>query len=538
MSVERSKKTVQNGVEDVYLSMGDNVKEFLIGWTSAFTENFDDADINNRESLEKSLDLIRGLADSGVDYELYVIGNEGKVYASLNEKYVGIDLSKDEQTKFFLTDYNGNEECYMEPLRPSVVNAENKTKYVDCRMKNGQGFIRFGIPEERYITTMRGFLQSEAEYRRLGNTGHLMIVDSIGMIVDSYRGEHTEQKLSDGWPTYDIQAREEMEWEKATIFDEDVHVCVRSAGDCVIIGYIPQSEVSEAAWSSVISLLVNLLVMAALLILLLVVFFRKRMIEREAARIDEELAFAKQIQMSAMPKHLPKGEGFLVHADMRTAKEVGGDFYNAFMISGDTLVFLIADVSGKGIPAALFMMEAKAIIEEQVAQGLTPEEVFTNTNDTLCKKNEAGMFVTAWIGFLDVKTGKLTIANAGHNPFAYIHDNKVIFEERKHGLILGMMEDYSYTEEELQLSPGDIIYLYTDGVTEARGDSELYGEERMLRVLEETIAIKKETHSDTHALPNALCDAVNRDVDGFTSGDEQTDDITMVCVEYTGRVYD
>ena len=579
MSVERSKNMVQNGVEDVYQSMNDNLKDFLTGWTSSFADNFKDADINNRESLEKSMDMMQGLADSGTDYELYVIGNDGKVYASLREQYIGIDLSKDEQTKYFLTDYNGNEECYLEPLRSSVVNADSNTKYIDCRMENGQGFVRYGIPEENYLSLIRGFLNGEAEHRRLGNTGHLMIVDLTGMIVNSYRGEHTEQMLSDGWPAYDIQAREEMDWERTTIFDEDVRVCVRSAGDCVIIGYIPQSEVSEAAWSSVLFELINLLIMASLLILLMIIFFRKRvirtmrkvvgslgkitegdlseqvsvydsaelgtlsdginqtvdalkdMIAREAARIDEELAFAKQIQMSAMPKHLPEGKGFLVQAGMRTAKEVGGDFYNVFMTGDNTLVFLIADVSGKGIPAALFMMETKAIIEEQVAQGLTPGEVFTNTNKSLCMKNEAEMFVTAWIGFLDIKSGKLTMANAGHNPFVYIHGEDMIFEERKPGFILGMLDDFIYEEEEMQLSPGDVIYLYTDGVTEARGETGLYGEERMLEVLKNTF-IRQESD-----LPTALCDAVNRDVDTYTDGDEQTDDITMVCVQYTGNIH-
>ena len=539
-SVDRSEKTVKIGVDDVYTSMETQLHMYFGGLAWSYANRFQDIDRTDPDAWQNMMDTIREEdAAWDLNYEMYIIDDKGIILASFDREAVGKDVSGEKQVTDFRNheerlradekkDWKNEDYGFFEEPRPSLLNPEDTRVYIDYPLESGNGFLRLGVSAEKYNQAVQSSLYGEVTYRSLGNTGHMLVADRSGTVISSFMEEYNTKPLQEIWPDCDTQGTVDIEWEKAVLAGEDVRISVRVFEGCRVLGYMLQSEVSEAAWSSVLALLVNLLVMAALLILILVVFFRKRLIEQEAARIDEELAFAKRIQMSAMPKHLPEGEAFLVHADMRTAKEVGGDFYNVFM-TGETLVFLIADVSGKGIPAALFMMEAKAIIEEQVAQGLTPGEVFTNTNMSLCMKNEAEMFLTAWIGFLDIKSGKLTIANAGHNPFVYIHGEDVNLAERKSGLILGMMDDFIYEEEEMQLSPGDIIYLYTDGVTEARGESELYGEERMLEVL-------KNTHTrEGSDLPTALCGAVNRDVDEYTAGDEQTDDITMVCVQYTGH---
>ncbi len=195
----------------------------------------------------------------------------------------------------------------------------------------------------------------------------------------------------------------------------------------------------------------------------------KRYIDEAAARIDKELEFAKNIQSSALPSvfpAFPQRKDFDIHATMHTAKEVGGDFYDFYITDGNILNFLIADVSGKGIPAAMFMMRAKTQLKSLTESGLSMDEVFTRGNNGLCEGNDAGMFVTAWQGGLNLETGLVSFANAGHNPPLVKHkDGSFEYLKSRAGLVLAGMEGLKYKEQELNLSAGDIIFLYTDGVT-------------------------------------------------------------------------
>ena len=255
----------------------------------------------------------------------------------------------------------------------------------------------------------------------------------------------------------------------------------------------------------------------------------KRYIAEAAARIDKELEFAKAIQHSAIPMVFPPypahGE-FDIYATMDTAKEVGGDFYDFYFVGENKLGFLIADVSGKGIPAAMFMMTAKTLIKGYAESGKSVDEVFTIANAKLCESNEAGMFVTAWMGILDITTGLLEFANAGHNPPLVKHaDGRFEFLKSKSGFILAGMEGMKYRRNELVLSPGDEIYLYTDGVTEAtNAENALYGEERLANLLNTMHGLSGE----------ALCRAVKADIDAFAGDAPQSDDITMLYLKYNG----
>jgi len=255
----------------------------------------------------------------------------------------------------------------------------------------------------------------------------------------------------------------------------------------------------------------------------------KRYIADAAARIDAELAFAKAIQHSALPSVFPPYPGrkeFDIHATMFTAKEVGGDFYDFYFVDEDTLAFLIADVSGKGIPAAMFMMQSKTLLKSFAESGMPIEQVFTTANEKLCEGNEAGMFVTAWMGLLNVKTGHVTFANAGHNPpLLRQNGSEFIYHKTRAGFVLAGMEGVRYRKFELQLQPGDTIYLYTDGVTEAtNAEEKLYGEQRLLQQL-------NQHHGDS---AQTICDAVKTDVDTFVGEAEQFDDITMLCLTWHG----
>ena len=190
------------------------------------------------------------------------------------------------------------------------------------------------------------------------------------------------------------------------------------------------------------------------------------------------------------------------------------------------MAFLVADVSGKGIPAAMFMMTAKTLLKSCAESGMDVEQVFTVANEKLCEGNEAGMFVTAWMGLLNVKTGKITFANAGHNPpLVKQADGSFVYLKSRPGFVLAGMAGIRYRRNELQLAPGDTIFLYTDGITEAtNANNELYGEERLLAVLEKNAQSTSQT----------ICDEVKKDVDAFVEEAPQFDDITMLSIVYKG----
>ncbi len=253
----------------------------------------------------------------------------------------------------------------------------------------------------------------------------------------------------------------------------------------------------------------------------------KGYIEEAEHRHDAELALARQIQHSALPSVFPPYPDrvdFDLYASMCAAREVGGDFYDFFMLNNHTLVFLVADVSGKGVPAALFMMKAKTEIHSLMVSKMEVDEAFTEANRVLCEANESGMFVTAWLGKLDLSTGELAFANAGHNPPLLRRANgeyEYLRVERPNFFLAGM-EGIRYRRNLVALGPGDRLFLYTDGVTEACDkDEAMFGEKRLLDTLNGLG--EKET-------PKETCDAVISAVSAFADGAEQSDDITMLSV--------
>lgn len=258
---------------------------------------------------------------------------------------------------------------------------------------------------------------------------------------------------------------------------------------------------------------------------------------RAEAKREADLSIAKEIQSSALPTvfpPFPERKDFELYATMHTAKEVGGDFYDFYMLGDSTLGFLIADVSGKSIPGAMFMMTSKTVIKSLAESGQTPAEVFTIANEKLCEGNEAEMFVTAWLGYLDLKTGLVRIANAGHNPPVLIRDGNASYIKLKAGLVLAGMDGFPYKEQTFQLQKGDILYLYTDGVTEAMDkDDDQYGEDRLKKIL--SFGEHYPESDAENGITETICETVGEDIAVFTAGAEQSDDITMLCIKYLGE---
>lgn len=250
-------------------------------------------------------------------------------------------------------------------------------------------------------------------------------------------------------------------------------------------------------------------------------------ITAEKERIGAELNVATQIQADMLPRifpAFPERKEFDIYATMNPAKEVGGDFYDFFLVDDDHLAVVIADVSGKGVPAALFMVIAKTLIKNHAQNKEEPGDVFTHTNEQLCEGNDAGLFVTAWMGILEISTGQFIYVNAGHNPPLLRHAGGG-FEwlKSRPGFVLAGMEGVRYRENVMRLVPGDCLYLYTDGVTEATdGNQELFGEERLLAAL-----------NDQPGLPvHELLPKIKGCIDAFVGEAEQFDDITMLGLEY------
>ena len=253
-------------------------------------------------------------------------------------------------------------------------------------------------------------------------------------------------------------------------------------------------------------------------------------ITAEKERIGTELALATRIQADMLPNiypAFPERPEFDIFASMDPAKEVGGDFYDFFLIDDSHLGVVMADVSGKGVPAALFMMISKILVQNYAMTGHSPAEVLEAANNQICANNREGMFVTVWFGILNLKTGEITAANAGHEFPAVMHaDGKFELVKDKHSFVIGGMEGVTYKEYTLTLTPGSKLFLYTDGVPEAtNAENELFGTDRMLAAL----------NGDTAAAPEELLKNVRRAVDGFVKDAEQFDDLTMLCLEYKGR---
>lgn len=249
----------------------------------------------------------------------------------------------------------------------------------------------------------------------------------------------------------------------------------------------------------------------------------------EKERIGTELNVAKHIQASLLPcvfPAFPDRPEFDIYASMEPAREVGGDFYDFFIVNDRYLWVTIADVSDKGVAAALFMVISKTLIKNHAEFSQSPSDVFNIVNNQLCENNEVGMFVTAFMGRLDLETGSLTYANAGHNyPLLYKEQQGFDWLKSKPGLVLAGMEGFNYKSHEIMLTPGDRLFLYTDGVTEALNqENELYSDARLLEILNKK-GVTKLTLAE-------LLDYIKKDITLFSSGAEQSDDITMLALEY------
>ncbi|MFW6306448.1 MAG: PP2C family protein-serine/threonine phosphatase, partial [Bacillota bacterium] len=319
------------------------------------------------------------------------------------------------------------------------------------------------------------------------------------------------------------------------------HAVLHAIISGLLIGPIMPLEVASGTMQSPVNWLIRTLffVLVAFIISFFVDYYIKEHKDLQASikqlqettaakeRIESELKIAHKIQASMLPRifpPFPDRTEFDIYASMTPAKEVGGDFFDFFLVDENKVAIVIGDVSGKGVPAALFMVIAKTLIKNEAQQDIPVDEIFYNVNNSLCKDNEELLFVTSFIAILDLKTGKLEYSNAGHNPpIIKTKNNECEYLKMNNGFVLGGMTDFEYKREVIDFNSGDIIYIYTDGITEAMNNNrEQYSTDRLLNTFNNIEELEVEN----------IENIIKADVNEFVGDAPQYDDYTMLVLKY------
>ena len=509
--------------------------------------------------------------------EINIVGNDGIIKKSTDKANEGFNFNEtdDEQPKEFLV-LLGETEQLVQDFTENALGELRKY----AGLKTEDGFIQVAYNQAQFRKTIDSFIIDVTKNRHVGATGFIAVCDENLKIVSEtdVKGEHISvlgiipsKNMQEGKTEEKIFETEILNPYNNKSQGDYIYVYTFKEGYCIIAA-MPTEEVTIMRDVSImLSSFMQVLIFAALFLLLYLLIKKiiinnlrvinsklaqisggnldvkvdvraneefaslsddinstvatlKRYIAEAAARIDKELEYAKQIQLSALPTNFPEVEDYKIFAQMIAAKEVGGDFYDFYKLNDNTVAFLVADVSGKGIPAAMFMMTAKTIIKDLAESGMSVNDIFTKANQKLCENNESGMFVTAWMGILDIPTGKLTFANAGHNPpLLKRSDGSFEYLKTRAGFVLAGMEGVRYRVNEITLNAGDRIFLYTDGVTEATNENnELYGEDRLVSFMNKSLELDQ-----TKLLPK-----LKKDIDKFVGKAPQFDDITMLMFDY------
>ena len=507
--------------------------------------------------------------------EINLVNDSGLIVATTYPDFLHYDMASGAQSGEFMV-LLGGEESFVQSYQPTAHNPALSRKYAGVALEGG-GFVQVGYDAERFRQDINSVVTSITRNRHVGAGGCIIIADANWQIVSSVNQQHEGSNLSVTGIWIDLASIAPGQSFTAKVYGVDSYCMYLEAEGYYAVAVMPQNEVVLARDVSVgATLVVELAVFAALFVMVYVLTKRlivnnlqkvngsleeitsgnldavvdvrshkefstlsddinatvdtlKRYIADAAARIDAELEFARMIQYASLPSVFPpypNRTDFDIWAGMETAKEVGGDFYDFYLLGEDHLAFLIADVSGKGIPAAMFMMSAKSVLKSLAESGMPLEEVFRQGNQRLCEGNDTGMFLTAWMGVLNTRNGLLRFVNAGHNP-PLLRRNNGQFEylKARSGFALAGMEDMRYRPHEVRLAPGDEIFLYTDGVTEASDVQEqFYGEDRLQSTLNRSIGLDAK----------AISQAVKADLEAFVGEAEQFDDITMLALQYKG----
>ena len=526
MAYLNAKEMLRSAAADMRLAIDNCVDELLFYEGHAICKHYRTPQAMVNENLDEILKRYN------ID-ELSVVGSNGVAVAdSLSGP--GFDMgSQPESAKFNCL--LGDVETYSQPFRSAVERPGVRRKYAGVRFPPpAKGYVQLGFDETRVKDGIDFWFADLATGRHIGERGFFVIAKEETGVIDSnsYEPERSgetpreRRTLADIGFDADKAPTDPQKFFFATLFGERCLCLTEVRSHHRVVSALPITEVegrssSLVRWTSLILLVIFVLVVLFMTKLTRLVDQLRVYIAEEKERQQKDLVLAHTIQTSSLSTDFPDEPDFAISARMITARDVGGDFYDFCRLPDGRMLVLIADVSGKGVPAALFMMRAKAIIRSAVFR--RPEalaEAISEANAALAEANDANMFVTAWIAVFDRATGAVECVNAGHNPPLVRHaDGSVEWLRLRSGLVLAAMDGAKYRTERLSLRRGDVLFLYTDGVTEAMdADSGQFGEERLESALK---------GANTREI-DAVCDAIRR----FVGATEQSDDITILTLRY------
>ena len=571
LSQSETHELLRLNIEDVENNIVDASDSNLLAITNHAVEAIPSV---SSATNEKCVDLAAQLDVAEID----VINSDGIIVASNKPEYINFDMHSGEQSAAFLVLLPGGRETQLvQSYQPIAYDANTSMKYAGMAI-NG-GFLQVGYDAENFTDDLSVQVEASVRNRHVGQTGAFVVIDEKGNVISTRDDvvDQTAEKL-----IADSSKAEAGQLYTTTFAGEECFADYQVVEGYHIIALLPLSEAYESRDVSVLIIaFMEVLVFAALFLVIYavmkVVFVRGiRKMNQQLGQITDgnlgvivdvrtaselsslsddinqtvgalrgslavvkaDLDMAASIQANTLPditSTLADRPEFELLATMEPAKEVGGDFYDFFLIDDDHLALVVADVSGKGVPAALFMMQSKIVIKMEALSGLTPSEVLLRANADLSEKNDEDMFTTVWLGVLEISTGKLTYADAGHEKLALYHDGAWEMPKKPNGAVAlasfpidefeELPERFRYRNHTVMLKPGDGVFQYTDGVTEATSiDEDLFGEERLLGTLNEAKS----------AAPEIVLPLMRKHVTEFVNGAPQHDDITMLGLLYKG----
>lgn len=523
-----------------------------------------------KDMEEENMDL-HSLALKYEVKEICIGDKSGFIRQTNIPKYQDFDMRTGSQSAAFLCLLQGQKE-YAQKLGPTANDAKIVRKYAGIALEDG--FLQISYDAKGLAHQVSNEISTIASNRYVGSDGYIIIMDEQGNLISA------SEKYNASKIEFSIDLKKIPRRKMITIDTTDgkYYLMTEKEEGYYICGIYPMVDADKerdiSVYLSIFQFIIIFMIMFMVLYLMIknmivnqivkmadslsrisqgdleeeidvhsnaefsslsndinrTVSTLKQYIDEAAARINAELEMATKIQTSVLPS--PEGmsarrDDFDIFAKMDPAKEVGGDFYDFYFTGDNELNVMIADVSGKGIPAAMFMMRAKSVLRNLTEMGDPLGGVFMEANNILCEGNEADMFVTTWQGRIHMDSGLVEYVNAGHNPPVVYRQGKGFeYLLQRPGLVLAAMEDMPYKKNQFQMEPGDILFLYTDGVVEATDqDNQLYGEDRLLRVL------NRISFENMHE----LLSKVRADVDEFVGDAPQFDDLTMVAVRYMGQ---
>gem|GEM_PF-6573826 len=576
MSRSNTEKLLHTHLEDICNAVYETDSLTLVNSALSWADYFD-----KFKWYEPSADFMRmtnNIAWGNNIDEICFINEEGIIVASNIHEYLGYEMTSAEQSAEFLkllTD--PDTKTYVQKLREQGYDHQKKFRYVGAVMPHHAGFIELGITEDNYRKQICELLKNSTRYRRIGDNGSIFILDEDFQLISAPRSCSATSADSIGVTRQMLEQQKPSEIFECEIMGVNSYAMYNSEQGCIVLAAQPVSEAmltrdTAVSLSSITVSVIFLILFVTIWLLIrklvvknidrvngslskitngnleeivevrdttefdslstdinMTVHRLKEYIHEAETRMDADLALAKAIQLAALPTTFPKRKDFDLYASMLTAKEVGGDFYDFYFSSPETLTITIADVAGKGIPAAMFMMGSKTTLKNQISTGMKLDEACSVANTTLSNNNDTCTFLTAWIGQINLTTGLMTFVNCGHNrPVIRRNSGRYEFAECEADLPMAVLDKNQYKCQTIQLKAGDEILLYTDGVTEATDpNKKLFGDDQLIEVLNKmTIEQASSTESICHFLLNR--------VQTFANGADQSDDITMLCFRYLG----